>query len=128
LRELPRTRLEKISRLYNTVPQYVKNQPRFINAAVRLATALKPPALLAALKHIEYAMGRRPGRRFGPRIIDVDILLYGSRIIKKRNLIIPHPRMQERLFVLQPLAEIAPHAKHPILKKRISALLKELAL
>ena len=126
MRELPQTRLEKISRLYTTAPQYVEDQPRFINAAVRIATTLPPRALLAALKHIEYTMGRIPCRRFGPRLIDMDILLYGGKIVRSARLRIPHPRMHERMFVLKPLAEIAPNAVHPVLRKRTKALLEHL--
>ncbi|MBI5389391.1 2-amino-4-hydroxy-6-hydroxymethyldihydropteridine diphosphokinase [Candidatus Woesearchaeota archaeon] len=115
----------KVSPFYKTKPMYSKNQPAFLNAAIGVETALSPKELLFFLKSIEKRMGRKKAKRYGPRLIDIDILLYGKQIIKNRGLIIPHPRMQERQFVLQPLAEIAPKVVHPLLKKRITTLLRQ---
>lgn len=100
--------VEAVSALYETEPAYVGDQPRYLNAALRGYTALEPRALLAFLKAIERDLGRGAGPRFGPREIDVDILLYDDLSIDTDELTIPHPRMAERPFVLVPLAEIAP--------------------
>lgn len=109
----PDVRVELVSSLYETEPAYVLDQPRFLNAVARVRTALEPAALLARLKQIEAALGRAAGTRFGPRVIDLDILLYGDRVIATDTLTIPHPRMAERPFVLVPLAEIAPELVPP---------------
>jgi 2-amino-4-hydroxy-6-hydroxymethyldihydropteridine diphosphokinase len=104
----PQVTVEQISSLYETEPAYVLDQPRYLNAALRGRTALAPLALLSFLKQIERELGRTAGSRFGPRIVDLDILLYDNFVIDADDLIIPHPRMAERPFVLVPLAEIAP--------------------
>ena len=101
-------RVEAISSLYETEPAYVGDQPRYLNAVLRGRTTLEPSELLAFLKGIERDMGRAGGPRFGPRVIDLDILLYDRLILTTSELTIPHPRMAERPFVLVPLAEIAP--------------------
>ncbi len=101
-------RVEAISSLYETEPAYVGDQPRYLNAVLRGHTALEPAELLAFLKGIEREIGRVEGPRFGPRVIDLDILLYDRLILTTSELTIPHPRMAERPFVLVPLAEIAP--------------------
>lgn len=100
--------VEQVSSLYETAPAYVLDQPPFLNAALCGRTTLAPHALLRFLKQIERELGRTVGVRFGPRVIDIDILLYGSRVLASDALTIPHPRMAERPFVLVPLAEIAP--------------------
>jgi len=105
--------VERVSALYETEPAYVGDQPRFLNAALRGRTALEPKALLAFLKGIERDMGRAAGPRFGPRVIDLDILLYDELTLDADELTIPHPRMAERPFVLVPLAEIAPDLVPP---------------
>ncbi|HEY1016229.1 MAG TPA: 2-amino-4-hydroxy-6-hydroxymethyldihydropteridine diphosphokinase, partial [Herpetosiphonaceae bacterium] len=97
------------SPVYETAAAYVEDQPPFYNCVVAAATELAPGALLAALKSIEHELGRRAGQRYGPRPIDLDILLYGDLILETPELTIPHPRMAERAFVLVPLLEIAPH-------------------
>ncbi|MDD4909966.1 MAG: 2-amino-4-hydroxy-6-hydroxymethyldihydropteridine diphosphokinase [Candidatus Omnitrophica bacterium] len=101
----------KRSSIYETEPQGGPPQGKFLNACVKIRARLKPQDLLKALKSIEREMGRRKTARFGPRIIDLDILLYGNEKISRRGLKIPHPRMLERDFVLMPLKEIAPKIK-----------------
>ncbi len=99
--------VERISQLYETEPAYVTDQPPFLNAVLRGATGLSPEELLAWIKRLEPELGRRAGVRFGPRLIDIDILLYDALVLTSPALTIPHPRMAERPFVLVPLAEIA---------------------
>lgn len=105
--------VELVSSVYETEPAYVTGQPRFLNAALRGRTPLKPHALLARLKEIERDLGRTPGARFGPRVVDIDILLYDGLQLHDEELTIPHQRMAERPFVLVPLAEIAPDLLPP---------------
>ena len=100
--------VERMSSVYETEPAYLLDQPHFLNMALRGRTTLDPHALLAFLKRIERDMGRAAGPRYGPRTIDLDILLYDSLALATAQLTIPHPRMAERPFVLAPLAEIAP--------------------
>jgi 2-amino-4-hydroxy-6-hydroxymethyldihydropteridine diphosphokinase len=100
--------VEALSALYETEPAYVTDQPRFLNAALRGRTALAAPALLAFAKQVERELGRAAGQRYGPRLVDIDLLLYGQQTIDTPELTVPHPRMAERPFVLAPLAEIAP--------------------
>jgi len=104
-----------LSSLYETEPMYVTDQPLFLNAVGRVQSALSPREMLDALHEIEAALGRDRGRetRMGPRTIDLDILLWGDRVIDEPDLIIPHPRMTERGFVLVPLLEIAPRLTDP---------------
>lgn len=97
-------------------------QPPFLNAAITAETGLSPPDLLAALKAIEYQLGRRPGPRWGPRPIDLDILFYGEESIETDTLVIPHPRISERAFVLAPLSEVA-HGPLPGLSRSAAELL-----
>lgn len=106
---LPESRLQAASRLYRTAPVGPPGQPDYINAAARLETRLAPQALLAELHRIELAHGRRrDGTRWGPRILDLDILIYGDARIDEPGLTIPHPEMARRAFVLVPLADVAP--------------------
>jgi 2-amino-4-hydroxy-6-hydroxymethyldihydropteridine diphosphokinase len=106
---LPETRLRAASRLYRTAPVGPPGQPDYINAAAWLETRLAPQALLAELHRIELAHGRRrDGTRWGPRILDLDILVYGDARIDEAGLTIPHPEMARRAFVLVPLADVAP--------------------
>jgi 2-amino-4-hydroxy-6-hydroxymethyldihydropteridine diphosphokinase len=116
-----RMRLGKVSSIYDTEPVGLVNQPRFLNLACEVLTRLSPEGLLALLKGIEQKMGRY-SRSGEPRIIDIDIVLFGDQVINIPNLVIPHPRMHERAFVLIPLAEIAPDFVHPVLKKKIKEL------
>jgi len=99
-------KIEKRSRIYETEPVGGPAQGKFLNAAVKIRTALTPAALLKTLKKIEKDLGRRQSVRFGPRPIDLDILFYGDKVIKTKSLVVPHPKMFEREFVLRPLREI----------------------
>ncbi|MCD5397801.1 2-amino-4-hydroxy-6-hydroxymethyldihydropteridine diphosphokinase [candidate division NPL-UPA2 bacterium] len=114
-----------ISSLYETKPEGVKEQPLFLNAVLRMETGLSPRNLLDALQDLERQLGRERSRKWGPRIIDLDILLYGNLVMKEKDLEIPHPLLAERSFVLIPLAELAPETIHPILGETISALRDE---
>lgn len=114
------------SSIYETEPWGAKDQPMFINVAVEAETEKEPLELLETLKHIESDMGRQDSYRWGPRIIDLDILLYNDIVMNAPNLRIPHPLMHQREFILMPLSEIAPDKVHPVLKKTIRELLSGL--
>jgi 2-amino-4-hydroxy-6-hydroxymethyldihydropteridine diphosphokinase len=113
LAALPQSRLLARSRLYRTPPWGITEQPDFINAAARLETSLPPRALLDALRTIETGAGRVRGVRNGPRSLDLDLLLYGDRIVDEPDLVVPHPRLHERAFVLLPLGDVAPELEVP---------------
>ncbi len=116
----------KLSQFYETHPVGGPTQPMFLNAVLSIKTTISPYQLLEHFQHIETIMGRVRTVRWGPRNIDIDMLLYGGEIIDDDRLKIPHPMMHTRLFVLEPLAEIEPYIVHPILKKNIFQLYKEL--
>jgi 2-amino-4-hydroxy-6-hydroxymethyldihydropteridine diphosphokinase len=118
-----RMRMGKISSIYDTEPLGNVNQPRFLNLAAEVFTRLSPEGLLALTKGIERKMGRY-SRSGEPRVIDIDIVLYGDTVLDTPDLVIPHQKMAERSFVLMPLAEIAPDLVHPVLKKTIKELNK----
>ena len=115
-------RLLRCSRIYETEPWGVADQPAFLNSVAEVATWLAPERLLDVCKDVENRMGRRPGIRWGPRLIDVDILLYGNLVVQLPHLEIPHPRLHLRAFALVPLAELAATAVHPVLGKTIGNL------
>ncbi len=113
LANLPESRVVRCSSLYRTAPVGITEQPEFVNAVTELATDLAPEALLDALLEIEQRFGRIRAERNGPRTLDLDLLLYGDQFVDLPRLILPHPRLHLRAFVLQPLAEIAPDLKIP---------------
>lgn len=115
-----------VSPVYETPAAYVTDQPAFLNATLTATTKLSPQGLLFALKHIEQDIGRQPTFRYGPRVIDLDILLYGEQTVATVELTIPHPRMAERAFVLRPLADIAPDWLHPTSGKTVATLFASL--
>ena len=121
-----RLRVAKVSSVYDTEPVGNPNQPRFLNMVCQVETMIGPEALLILLKGVEQKIGRLPGKPNSPRPIDIDILFYGNRVINTPALVIPHPKLTERAFVLVPLAEIAPTLVHPVNKKNIEQLLGEL--
>jgi 2-amino-4-hydroxy-6-hydroxymethyldihydropteridine diphosphokinase len=119
-------RVVAISSFYETEPVEFTEQPWFLNCAVKLETNLAAKELMAAILGIEEEMGRRRVQDKGPRSIDIDILLFADAIVESSEVTIPHPAMHRRRFVLEPLAEIAPEALHPLLKKTIRELLDRL--
>jgi 2-amino-4-hydroxy-6-hydroxymethyldihydropteridine diphosphokinase len=116
----------EVSSLYETEPVEVTDQPWFLNCAVAVRTELMPRGFLAGILAIEKLMGRVRTQPKGPRVIDIDILLFGAQTINTPQLTVPHPAMVERRFVLEPLAEIAPEAVHPVSKKTVRELLRAL--
>jgi 2-amino-4-hydroxy-6-hydroxymethyldihydropteridine diphosphokinase len=119
-------RIVAVSAFYETEPVEFTEQSWFLNCVVAIETSQSTFDLMKMVLEIEREMGRVRDKKKGPRTIDIDILLFGDSIIDSPELTIPHPAMHQRRFVLEPLSEIAPGARHPVLKKTISELLKEL--
>jgi 2-amino-4-hydroxy-6-hydroxymethyldihydropteridine diphosphokinase len=115
----------RISSFYKTEPVDFRPQPWFVNCAAEVATELMPLQLLRATQSVERALGRRGGTCKGPRPIDIDILLYENVIVRSSALTIPHARMSERRFVLVPLRELAPGARHPLTQRTVLEMLRE---
>jgi len=124
LAELPTMEIGRVSSLYETAPVGVTDQPDFLNVVAAVRTGLGPLETLDVLLHIENQMGRVRTERWGPRVIDLDLLLYGGERISSPRLTVPHPRLRERAFVLIPLAEIAPEMRLPGGKERAAELAK----
>ncbi len=116
LRELP---------VYETTPWGVLDQPDFLNMVIAADTDLSPHRLLGELKRIEAEMGRKETVRYGPRLIDLDILFYDDEVIDLPSLIVPHPRLHERAFVLAPLNDLIPEKVHPLMGKSVQTMLEE---
>lgn len=127
LLEAPDLHVTRVSSIYETAPMYDTAQPAFLNMVAEGETTLFPRQLLHRLQKIENELGRLRTRPNGPRTIDLDLLLYGRTISGAADLTIPHPRLAERRFVLEPLAELAPGLRHPVLHRTMKELLREVA-
>jgi 2-amino-4-hydroxy-6-hydroxymethyldihydropteridine diphosphokinase len=127
LGEVPGIRLLRRSSWYRTEPVGPADQPWFINAVAEIRTSLTPREFLGALKAIEARMGRRAALRWGPRAIDLDLLLYGQTVLDEAGLVVPHPELHRRRFVLEPLSEMASWVMHPAFGVSIRGLLDRLA-
>ena len=119
-------KLGALSGVWETAPLYVVDQPAFLNMAACIQTDLAPLALLDRLKGLEDALGRVKSIRFGPRLIDLDILFHGQAVMESERLTLPHPRLSERRFALAPMAEIAADLIHPVSGLSISEMLERL--
>lgn len=123
---LPQVIVKERSPIYETEPWGYQEQPRFLNQVLSVTTSLSPWDLLTYLNDIEKSIGRKPSFRYGPREVDIDILLYGDQEIVQENLIIPHERLTERAFVLAPLADLAPELILPGSKSTIAGILDKI--
>jgi 2-amino-4-hydroxy-6-hydroxymethyldihydropteridine diphosphokinase len=119
----PQMTVRKKSKVYETPPWGYEDQPKFLNQILKVETYLEPLPLLRHLKRLEIALGRKATFRNGPRLIDIDILFYDDLILETPDLILPHPRLHERGFVLLPLMDIAPDLVHPVKQKSIRELM-----
>lgn len=119
--------LQRSSRVAETEPVGIRDQPRFLNQVLEATTTLEPRELLKTIKALEAELGRTSGARWGPREIDIDILLYGDRVIKEDGLRIPHPELNNRAFLLELLAEVDPRLVDPVTGETVSGLLGRVA-
>ncbi|HSL46843.1 MAG TPA: 2-amino-4-hydroxy-6-hydroxymethyldihydropteridine diphosphokinase [Anaerolineales bacterium] len=118
----PQMDVKAKSQVYETPPWGYEDQPKFLNQVIKAKTYLDPEPLLKHLKRLEVALGRKESIRNGPRLIDIDILFYDDRVLDTPSLVIPHPRLHERAFVLLPLMDIDPDLVHPVSKKSVRAM------
>jgi 2-amino-4-hydroxy-6-hydroxymethyldihydropteridine diphosphokinase len=118
-------KVKRVSPYYLTEPVGLKDQPWFVNCVVEVETEKDPEKLLLALRSIEKKMGKTKKNENGPRTIDIDILFYDDQVVNRKNLVIPHPRLHTRLFVLRPMMDLIPHFVHPVLHKTIQELYDE---
>lgn len=124
----PKIRVVQMAMIIETEPVGGPPQPAYLNTVLELDTSLEPMELLGTLQRIEQRLGRQPSaQRWSPRPIDLDVLLYDDRVMQQPALCIPHPRMHERRFVLEPLSQVAPEVVHPVLRRAVKELLAEIA-
>jgi len=128
LEENQRCRVCKVSDFCETDPVGYEDQGKFLNGAAQVETICSPAELMELLQEIETALGRERGVRWGPRTVDLDILLYGDLVQPGPFVTLPHPRMAERRFVMQPLCQLAPFVVHPVLRKTMQNIADELGL
>jgi 2-amino-4-hydroxy-6-hydroxymethyldihydropteridine diphosphokinase len=125
LSRLPKTHLLRLSPIYETDP-VGPPQPPYLNMVAELETELSPKGLLAEMLRVEKALGRERRERWGPRTLDLDLLLYGDLVLEEEGLSVPHPRLHERAFVLVPLLDLLPEGRHPLLGQSFAELLASL--
>jgi 2-amino-4-hydroxy-6-hydroxymethyldihydropteridine diphosphokinase len=121
----PQMEVKAKSGVYETPPWGFEDQPKFLNQVIKVNTYLDPEPLLKHLKRLEVALGRKESFPNGPRLIDIDILFYDDLVVNKPSLVIPHPRLHERGFVLLPLMEIAPNLVHPVIQKSVREMAEQ---
>jgi len=122
--ESPDVHIKRVSSIYETEPQEMRDQPWFLNLVAEVETTLFPMQLLRRVRKIEKELGRQRLVPKGPRTVDIDILLFGRFVMDSPALQVPHPRMQDRRFVLEPLAEIAPELRHPVTRRSVPEMLQ----
>lgn len=121
----PQMELQTKSQVYETPPWGYEDQPKFLNQVIKAQTYLEPEALLKHLKRLEVALGRKASFQNGPRLIDIDLLFYDDLVLNQPALVLPHPRLHERGFVLLPLMDIAPELMHPVYKKSVREMVAQ---